>query len=165
MSGPVPVRWDHREPPLAPVAVAAVGESAVRLLHLVGVRLSRELAGEAAGLPTGEPGARAGGPSGIQRLSGVWARAGRELVVVLMGEAEQLPWVEGVVYLGRDPLAPQLLLPTLRIPKVPLEVYAAAVRSRVATDGLVACLQDGTLLLPVISARPLGRNEIRSALK
>ena len=31
----------------------------------------------------------------------------------MLGAAEALPWVDGVIYLGRDPRAPSLLLPNM----------------------------------------------------
>ncbi len=87
------VTWSEREPPLIACAVAAWGDVAFRL----GQRLL-DLNDEALG-----------------RLSGV---AGTN-VMVLLGETEDLPWVDGVVYLGRDEMAPVLLLPTHQRPVVP----------------------------------------------
>ena len=157
MSGLVPVRWANREPPLFPVGVGGVGAAAVRLLRAIEPRLLSL----ATGTTSGDPGlSRSPEP----RLSGVWSRWGAELVVVILGERETLPWADGVEYLGGDRLAAGVLMPTLRAPLVPPEVYAAAVRARVGTDGLIACLSDGRCLLSVVGARPLGPAEVRRAL-
>lgn len=143
------VRWVRREPPLSACGVAAVGPAAtVLLLHLE----TRLLADSQA-----EPGARA------STLSGIWGRSEPGLVVVLTGENPDLPWVEGLTYLGRDPQAPMLLLPTLERPDVPLEIYAAALRARTDTDGLLACLSGGNILVSLLAARPLGVAELRAA--
>src|SRR5690349_19443083 len=48
----------------------------------------------------------------LRRCSGI---ASTDILIAL-GEPDQLPWVDGVSYLGRDPLAPRLLLPTMSCP-------------------------------------------------
>jgi hypothetical protein len=45
-------------------------------------------------------------------------------MVLLIGD--DLPWADGVVYLGRDPAAPKLLLPTTLRPDVPLDLFERA---------------------------------------
>ena len=87
------ISWCARWSPLAPLGAAARGPVARmlarRLLAFDDERLSR--------------------------LKGV---AGPEMLIVL-GEEESLPWVDGVIYLGRDSDAPLLLLPTSLSPSVP----------------------------------------------
>ena len=48
----------------------------------------------------------------------------------LLGPEEALPWVPGVQYLGRDPRAPLLLLPTELEVDVPLDVLQRAILGR-----------------------------------
>lgn len=169
-AGSVTVGWATREPPLSACAVAAVGVAATRLLlalekRLGGPSAASVVAGASGRLDgRGVPAGNAPAVGAPHRLSGVFGNTRRGTVVVILGEFDALPWVEGVTYLGRDPLAAGLLLPVLRSPLVPIEVYASAVRARVATDGLVACLEEGILLVPMVSARPLGIDEIRMAL-
>jgi hypothetical protein len=43
--------------------------------------------------------------------------------VVLLGQERELPWADGVVYLGQDARAPLLLLPTYCEPDVPLDLF------------------------------------------
>jgi MoxR-vWA-beta-propeller ternary system domain bpX5 len=87
------VTWAEREPPLVPCAVAATGDVARRLAARL-LELDRAVS---------------------NRLFGV---AGQTTLVVL-GEEADLPWVDGVSYLGQDPTAPGLLLPTHVEPIVP----------------------------------------------
>lgn len=130
MSG-LEVRFAPREPPLAPCAVVATGEAARALVARLRVR------------------------SDLRGLRGV---AGED-AVVLLGEAEALPWVEGVRYLGRDPQAPGLLLPTTLAPELPPAVLLRALARLVGPPELpVAVLagQPGPLrLVPLGGAMPL----------
>src|SRR5437868_15417633 len=74
------VHWRPREKPLAPVAVAARGFAALRLAQ----RLLAE-------------------DELLERFEGV---AGRELLVLqpnALQPCTDLPWVDGVQYLGKDP--------------------------------------------------------------
>lgn len=64
--------------------------------------------------------------SRLARLRGV---AGRDFMLVC-GSADDLPWSEGVRYLGRDPDAPALLLPTAVTLTVPLTLFERAIRRR-----------------------------------
>lgn len=134
---PVAVTWVEREPPLRPVAAAAVGDAARHLLMLLAQRP-------------------------LEGLSGVVSH--EPFAVVILAEADSLPWVDGVVYLGRDPIASGVLLPTTRRPDVPGDLFARAVLARVPMQGWpVAVLETPMLLLPVGSARRLGRAEIMRA--
>lgn len=89
--------WLPRAAPLAVSAAYAAGEAARALARRL---LAREALGELAGV------------------------AGDALLLVI-GEA--LPWVDGIVYLGRDPDAPRLLLPTALAPTIAPAVLDALV--------------------------------------
>lgn len=100
----------------------------------------------------------------LARLSGV---AGPELLVVL-GVAADLPWVDGAVYLGRDADAPALLLPTTREPSVPpvlaeraLVAWAQALNAAPP----LAVLLDPPLLASTQAARPILRATLQSWLE
>ena len=120
----IPWTWRVREPPIAPCAVLALGEVsrrlARRLLTLTRVHLAR--------------------------LRGV---AGVDLLLVL-GAAEDLPWVDGVGYLGVDPEAPRLLLPTTEAPELhPALLQRALLRpdaSDPARQAPLAVLPSGLLV-------------------
>lgn len=126
----LPVAFRPRVVPLAPLAAAAQGRAARALAERL---LARDDAALAA-------------------LSGV-ASPDRLLVV---GPVEALPWVDGVVYLGRDPQAPSLLLPTALAPDAPPALLERAVLGR-ALAAPVAVLADPPALASLAAARPLDR--------
>lgn len=143
MSLPEPhvrVAWRPRARPLAPVAAAAAGPASRALASRVLERDDETLA----------------------RLRGI-AGAG---VLVLLGEEDQLPWVDGVVYLGRDSGSPALLMPTSREPLVPPSLLERAVLSRLRKpDTPVALLADPPLILSTGSARPVDRRRLQAWLE
>jgi hypothetical protein len=131
------VGWGPRRAPLVPLAVAARGAAAARLAR-------RLLEGE---------------------LEGLRACAG-EGVLVVLGPAERLPWAEGVRYLGRDPAAPGLLLPTALAPTVPVDLLARALVRR--ARGVLAVLPPeaglGPAVVPLVSA-PIFRPALEAWLE
>lgn len=132
---PIPVTWQPREKPLAPVAAAAAGGVAGNLVR----RLLAE------------------GEEGLARCSGV---AGPGLLLVLAAESD-LPWVDGVVYLGRDPEAPALLLPVHRRPAVPLPLFERALLNAFpAARPPVAVLVEPAVCASVAAARPIVRESL-----
>lgn len=139
MNGSVRWEWREADPPLAPAAMIARGPVATRLLE----RLVR---------------APSPGCSGV---------VGADGAVVLLGRAESLPWLDGVVYLGRHPEAPGVLFPTTTVPGAPLDLVARALRRMVPDPGLPVAVvpTEGRLCLyPLGGARPLGAAELRAAL-
>jgi hypothetical protein len=93
-------------------------------------------------------------------LSGVAASG----LLVVLGEAGELPWVDGSVYLGRDPEAPALLLPTTHEPALPLPLVERALLARSGGAAGVswvsppyAVLVGPPLLASVQAARPIIR--------
>lgn len=78
-------------------------------------------------------------------------------VLIVMGDEAALPWIDGVIYLGRDDGASELLLPTALAPSVPAPVLEAAIK-RVATKGApIAVLPATGMLVPCGSARAIDR--------
>lgn len=88
----------------------------------------------------------------LSKLSGL--TAGDTLLV--LGAATDLPWVDGVLYLGRDPNAPRLLLPTALKPDVPVDVLEAAI-AKTNLPFPVALLPNPKRLIPMHLARPIER--------
>ena len=122
------VAWGPREPPLAATGVAGEGEAARALAKRL---LARD-------------------PDALVRLRGV---TGKGLIVVL-GDTGELPWAPGARYLGRDPGAPSLWLPTTLAPSV-----AAALLERALLvpprKGPHAVLLSPPRLVPLAEARPV----------
>jgi hypothetical protein len=126
------LRFLPRAEPLAPAAALAEGAVAVRLARRL-LALSDEALG---------------------RLAGV---SGDGILAVTAAEAD-LPWVDGVCYLGRDPAAPALLLPTARAPALPLPLLERALVAA-APEGAapLAVLTDPLRLVPLGGERPVDR--------
>jgi MoxR-vWA-beta-propeller ternary system domain bpX5 len=91
-------------------------------------------------------------------LHGLRGAAGDDLVVVL-GAVEALPWVDGVNYLGRDPSAPRLLLPTMLRPAVAADVFERAVaRHAAALPSPWAVLPHARRIFSGVHAGPIDRD-------
>lgn len=136
MSGPsLPVRWRPREQPLAPAAVAARGPAARALAQRLLARDDQTLAR--------------------------WLGVASADLLLLLGEGHELPWADGVTYLGRDPQAPALLLPTTLEPDVPAALLQQALLGRAGAAATpLAVLPGPHELVPAGPARPLLRAEI-----
>jgi hypothetical protein len=135
---PIGLDWTPREEPLVPRAVAAAGAALERLIDRL-----RQLPGDR-----------------LSRLEGV---VGEDLLVVL-GAADDLPWVDGVVYLGRSEQAPSLLLPTAVSPSIPESLLDRAVRLRAGSmPPPLAVLPDRALVASVAAARPLTAEAVAAA--
>jgi hypothetical protein len=127
----LPVRWRARATPLEPVAVAARGPVAAALARRL---LARD-------------------DDALGRLRGV---AGPGLLI-LLGPHDQLPWIDGVCYLGRAADAPSLFLPTAIEPDVPEALLERALVARFARLVPLAVLTDPPMVAPVGQARPIAR--------
>ncbi len=126
------VAFVPRTLPLSPVAAAGAGPVALRL----GERL---LAME------------------DRHLAALRGAAGADVLVIL-GEAESLPWVEGIAYLGHDSSAPRLLLPTTLAPDVPAAVFERALFAGApAETGPLAVLASPRRVVPAGLARRVER--------
>jgi hypothetical protein len=135
------VRWTPRDPALAPVAVAAVGDRARAL--------ARRLLRDDLPLP-------------LDRLRG----AATDEALVVLGEAADLPWVDGAVYLGKDLKAGSLLVPTTMVPSVPLDALERALLGRFADVAApVVVLPAPGLVFSAAPALPLSRDRIALWLK
>jgi hypothetical protein len=128
----IDVAWQSRDEPLEPSAVLVHGSASRRLAeHLLEADDERFVG-----------------------LRGVSATG----LIVLLGEASALPWIEGVEYLGRDARAPSLLVPTTRMPSVPLPLFERAVLSRTGRAAPIAVTRE--FVASVAAARPLARSQL-----
>jgi len=106
-----PLRWRERTPALAPSGLVASGPVARTLL----LELARR------------------GADALQGLSAVVAPG----LLVLLGEALRLPWVDGIGYCAPAPEAPGLWLPTRLAPELPPDLVHASLRRRTAQSRLL----------------------------
>lgn len=137
------LRWTDREPPLPVQGVLARGDVMRALL----TRLLEDQ-----------------GP--LEALRGVIS-VGREApTCVLLGDPEKLPWVDGVVYLGR-PAHTNLYLPTTRRAEITDALLERVLGRALSERGPLAALPapEGALLFPLAAARPLTRDHLRRHLK
>lgn len=136
----LPVRWSQRAEPLEPLAVAGEGPVALALARRV----------------LAEDDARLAGWSGV---------AGPD-ILVLLGPAVSLPWVDGAVYLGRDSAAPSLLMPCALAPDVAASLLERALLARTGNAGTpVAVLPSSGHLVSVGPARPVSRAALTAWLQ
>lgn len=112
----VPPAWVHRDPPLTRAAVTAVGPAAHRLAAATTSRLD----------------------AGV---TGLRAAGSRDRLVVL-GDADALPWCDGARYLGWEA---GVLVPTGARPTLPTELLAARARRVLDRPGLVVLLPDAVV--------------------
>ena len=135
MPAPVAVRWIIRPHPLPIAGAAGWGRTAVHLAERLLLRTDADLA----------------------RLSGVASGD----ILIFTGPAEALPWTDGVRYLGHDPLAPSLLIPTTLTTSVPITLFERALRSRIATAASpVAVIPDRDAVISLSYAAPLSRTQL-----
>jgi hypothetical protein len=132
-------RWIARDVPLPPVAVA-VPRAVARLL----ATRWRTAAGAA-----------------VESLRA----AATPSALLLFGDVEALPWADGVLYLGRDPEAPRLLVPTALAPDVPIGLFERALFTRwPATRAPAALLLEPMRLADAASPGPLDLASLRAWL-
>lgn len=132
------ITWHFREEPRVPVAVVASGETAKELAKKL---LSSDH---------------------TQWTN--WKGAAASDTIVLLGEAESLPWVDGVSYLGSDERAPHLLLPTNREPSVPADLLQQALIERSPFPPPLAFVESKNMVVSLSHARELSRDVLKSWL-
>lgn len=92
------------------------------------------------------------------------AVASDELLVLL---GDHLPWVDGIVYLGREHEAPRMYLPTTLAPSVAPAMLARSVeRQKPIADGPFALVPPliVPLIIPLAAAMPLDRSRLEAWL-
>ena len=122
------LEWTRRDEALAPAGVVAAGDIALRLLDRLRLRSEEELA----------------------RLTVV---ATRDLLV-LLGAADDLPWIDGARYCAPDPVTQLLWLPTAWKPRFPSDLVRRSATARVG-ERAVLLWNEPELFLPLHLARNL----------
>jgi hypothetical protein len=136
----IEVRWQPRVEPLSIEGAFAGGSAARRLAQ-------RLLAG-----------------AEWSNIRGVATHTG----IVLLGN--DLPWVDGIIYLGRDTTAPQIYLPTTQTVNVPPALLARAIsRPSGSTSGPPSAPQPpwavvDHFIISLAAAAPLARSRIEAWL-
>jgi len=132
----ISLTWHVRAEPLAASAIVGYG--------IAGLQLGRRL------LELGD--------ESLALLKGV---AGSGLLI-LTGDQKSLPWVDGVQYLGRDPAAPSLLVPTTLDSAVPIALLERVLARRFEHRSPLAVLPGLQLVAPLDVAREVARESLRA---
>jgi MoxR-vWA-beta-propeller ternary system domain bpX5 len=119
--------WEQREPPLPPAAVLAKGDVVPRLAQRL---LNRET---------------------HQRADDLRAATSADALLII-GSAEELPWVDGVVYLGWED---GLLVPTTLRPTPPPYLLARAIERLSPTPPTLRALVPGLLFVSEYPSRAI----------
>jgi len=91
-----------------------------------------------------------------EALKAIRGAAGNDLIVIA---GDQLPWIDGIEYLGRDD---QLLLPTTLSPTVPVPLLARAIAFRHPDlPPPVAIVTAPDLLVSLAALAPIERTTLR----
>jgi hypothetical protein len=91
-----------------------------------------------------------------------WKGVATSDAIVLLGEAESLPWVDGAAYLGSDERAPHLLLPTNREPNVSLDLLQQALIEQTPFPPPLALIETRNTVVSLSQARELSRDVLKS---
>jgi hypothetical protein len=132
------INWHFREEPRVPAAVVASGDPAKELARKLLASDDTKWAN--------------------------WKGVATSDAIVLLGEAESLPWVDGVAYLGSDERAPHLLLPTNREPNVPLDLLQQALIEQSPFPPPLAFIETTNMVVSLSQARELSRDVLKSWL-
>lgn len=81
-------------------------------------------------------------------------------LLVILGEDQRLPWVDGVVYLGHDTESPSLLFPTNLEPSVPAALLERSLAVTHNLSGPCALLLDPHAIVPLAEARTIAQSSL-----
>ncbi len=126
-------RWVPREPPLAALGLLALGDAA----EGVADRLLAE-------------------PERLRTLRGLFGPR------ALFLRGQDLPWAEGVIWLGRDPTATTLWMPTTLRPERAPSLLARALAREVRGSPPFVVVPEGGLVLAAGSADRIDADRLRS---
>jgi hypothetical protein len=87
-------------------------------------------------------------------------------MLIVGGDAADLPWIDGILYLGVDAEAPELLLPTTSCPSVPVDLFARAITSRFKSQPRpLAVVHDPPSVIPLGALRRIDRGALQKWLE
>jgi len=87
-------------------------------------------------------------------------------IVAVLGEAQDLPWADGVTYLGRNPDAPRLFVPAMLCPNAAMDVFERAIARRAGElPGPWAVLASPPRLFSLADAALINRGHLSNWLE
>ncbi len=123
------IKWQNRFDSLPPVALIAFDDSALRLKKKL---LSFD----------------------DQSLS-AWQGVFADNLLLIIGETETLPWIDGGIYLGKDSAAPSIFLPTNLRPEMPIDLFEKTLLHKFAGQKPFAVVKNQ--IIPIGKMRPISR--------
>ncbi len=94
----------------------------------------------------------------LSSLQGVFAGD----LLFITGKSENLPWIDGGIYLGKDQDAPSIFLPTNLRPDIPIDLFEKALLRKFAGQKPFAVV--GNKIIPVGKMRPISRKILSEIL-
>jgi MoxR-vWA-beta-propeller ternary system domain bpX5 len=94
----------------------------------------------------------------LSNLQGVFA----DNLLFVAGETDNLPWIDGGIYLGKDVNAPSIFLPTNLRPTIPIDLFEKALLSKFAAQKPFAVIENQ--IIPIGKMRPISRRILNEIL-
>jgi hypothetical protein len=130
------IKWQNRFDSLQPAALVVFGVSMIRLKDRL-LLLDDEK---------------------LSNLQGVFA----ENLLFITGETDNLPWIDGGIYLGKDQNAPAIFLPTNLRPNMPIDLFEKMLLRKFAGQKPFAVIENQ--IIPVGKMRPISQRILSEIL-
>lgn len=130
------IKWQNRFDSLEPLALIAFDES---VIHLKEKLLTFD-------------------DERLSALQGVFA----ENLLFIAGASENLPWINGGIYLGKDEIAPSIYLPTNLRPTMPIDLFEKSLLHKFSEQRPFAVVKNQ--IIPVGKMRPISKNILSQIL-
>ncbi len=132
----IKIKWQNRFDALEPLALIAFDDAAVRLKKKL-LSLDDEK---------------------LSLMQGVFG----ENLLFISGKTENLPWIDGGIYLGKDARATSIFLPTNSRPNIPIDLFEKSLLRRFAAQMPFAVVENR--IIPVGKMRPISRKILSEIL-
>ncbi len=123
------IKWQNRFDSLQPLALIAFDDSAIRLKEKLLTFDDEKLL----------------------NLQGVFA----ENLLFITGKSENLPWIDGGIYLGKDQNAPTIFLPTNLRPTIPIDLFEKSLLRKFVAQKPFAVVKNK--IIPIGKMLPISR--------
>lgn len=136
MTQKIEIKWQNRFDSLEPLALIAFDDVAIRLKKKL---LSFD-------------------DEKLSLMQGVFG----ENLLFISSKTENLPWIDGGIYLGKDARATSIFLPTNLRPNIPFDLFEKSLLRRFADKIPFAVVEDR--IIPVGKMRPVSRKILSEIL-
>ncbi len=94
----------------------------------------------------------------LSNLQGVFA----DNLLFVAGETDNLPWIDGGIYLGKDANAPSIFLPTNLRPDIPIDLFEKVLLGKFAEQKPFVVV--GNNIIPIGKMLPVSRQLLSEVL-